>query len=279
MTRATVVGLGLAAAVAVACGSAGARTVTAPATSCTGKAPWPCEPAGLAVITDVSWATLPAPRWEHANFKGFGRVVPDPDAPLSKQGVLEIVFPVGFPGGEEPAKEQYIFRAPHPRELFVGTHFKMDPDFQGHSGGINKLINAWTGNGGENATGIWWLVLRSVSEVDNNSTREDGPYFVDGAFCGEYHGAPGTNRNQTPVSLGRWHRLEWHIKLPSAAGARDGEFRWWLDGVLSGEYTGLGDCLGQRFEYMEIAPTFGGGADTKRQADYLRFDHMHVSGR
>jgi len=54
--------------------------------------------------------------------------------------------------------------------------------------------------------------------------------------------------------------------------------RWWVDGVLRGEYLNL-SCMGSGLQWAEIAPTFGGLGDTKQQNDYIRYDHVYISGR
>ncbi|HKG95756.1 MAG TPA: hypothetical protein VKA84_27850 [Gemmatimonadaceae bacterium] len=240
------------------------------ALECTGAPPWRCQPAGLTALTDNGWTELAPSGWQHANRDAIARIVQDASAPFSPDAVLEQVYPSGYTGGGEPAIQEYDFAAPA-REVFVGAWFKFSPGWQGHVSGINKIVNVMT----DASYGRTWAVLRAVGERDTNNNLTDGPFFVDVAFCARYGAHPGTNRNATPVEVGRWHKLEWQIK-GNTPGRSDGAVRWWVDGVLRGEYTGL-DCVGSAMTWLEVAPTFGGLGDTKLRDDYVRFDHVYIA--
>lgn len=230
------------------------------------------EPAGLTPVSDNHWNEIGTECWQHADRAAASRIVEDATAPRSPGSVLEHPYPVGFPGGQEPSIEQFLFR-PRLREAFVGTFVKFSEGWQGHSGGVNKLVNLVTADQGQRL----WLVLRAVGERDDNNDLSDGPYVVDGVFCNDYGGLPGTNRSSEPVTVGEWHKLEWYVRT-NTPGQSDGIVRWWVDGVLRGEYTGLG-CVGNGLDWLEVAPTFGGVQNTKQHDDYLRFDQVYISGR
>lgn len=241
------------------------------AASCQGQAPWACRPDGLTMIQDVPWNTMDMPRWGFAERGSTARIVDDTDAPLSGPRVLEHWYPTGFAGGEEPAINEYIFTAPM-RTVYVGAYFKFSDGWHGHPSGINKILNVVASTGER-----WWAVLRAVDDGDPGTPIESGPFFLDVAFCRRYGGDPGTNRSAMPVRVGQWHRLELELRAGTPGGS-DGQVRWWVDGVLRGEYTGL-DCLGANMESLEIAPTWGGVSDQKRRTDNLRVDHLVIWAR
>ena len=75
----------------------------------------------------------------------------------------------------------------------------------------------------------------------------------------------------TVVTLGVWHRIEWYSDC--AAGI----VRWWLDGVLQGDYTGPAHNT-VPFDMFQFSPTWGGCCtETKDQTDYYYYDHVVVS--
>ena len=249
----------------------GADTVTVQislgAASCRATSPWACRPDGLASMQDNTWTALEPTGWGFAERGSTARIVDDAEAPLSGPRVLEHWYPSGFAGGEEPAINEYIFAGPM-RTVYVGAYFKFSSNWHGHPSGINKILNVRASTDER-----WWAVLRAVGE----GGVDDGPFHVDLHFCRRYGGDPGTNRNGAPVSVGQWHRLELELRAGTPGGS-DGAVRWWVDGVLRGEYTGL-DCLGADMESLEIAPTWGGVSDRKRRVDYLRIDHLVIAGR
>ena len=86
--------------------------------------------------------------------------------------------------------------------------------------------------------------------------------------------------NSGRVTLGQWHRLEWYLKYESSYGAGDGIVRWWMDGVLVGNYTNIRFPNDNGFVEYQISPTWGGNTgDVKREQDFYWFDHSHLSNR
>ncbi|HKG93150.1 MAG TPA: Ig-like domain-containing protein [Gemmatimonadaceae bacterium] len=275
---ATVSGGGLVTGVA-----AGSATITATSETRTGTAavtitappPPPApgttafanEPAGLTLLTDNRWDALGTGGWQHADRDSRSQITADATAPASPSNVLEMLYPQGYTGGGEPAIEEYDLGSGQ-QEVFFGAWVKFSPNWQGHTSGINKIANVMTNAG----FGRTWIVLRAVGEQDTNGNLRDGPFFVDVAYCGQYGGYPGANRSLTPFTTGVWHKIEWQVRTGTG-----GLVRWWVDGVLTGEYTNL-NCMGSRLDWVEIAPTFGGTGDTKQQNDYIRYDHVRISG-
>jgi len=78
--------------------------------------------------------------------------------------------------------------------------------------------------------------------------------------------------NATAVTLGVWHRLEWH------ANVRTGLLEWWLDGILQGRHTDVMNVYD--FDVFKLSPTWGGNSGArKRETDHYWFDHIHLSVR
>jgi hypothetical protein len=79
------------------------------------------------------------------------------------------------------------------------------------------------------------------------------------------------------VTLGVWHRIEWYARYSSTDSTRDGETRWWLDGVLQGAYTDLQSPADAGFKEFQLAPTWGGVGGTKDERDFFCYDHTYIS--
>ena len=72
-------------------------------------------------------------------------------------------------------------------------------------------------------------------------------------------------------SLG-WHQVEWWAK-------QSGGLRWWVDGVLQGDYPSL--TFPNPFTMFQFSPTWGGygAGDVKTEQDHFWFNRVHLSGR
>jgi len=55
--------------------------------------------------------------------------------------------------------------------------------------------------------------------------------------------------------------------------------RWWMDGVLVGNYTDAQFPGDAGFAEFQLSPTFGGTGPAKTENDYYWVDHVHVGRR
>ena len=98
------------------------------------------------------------------------------------------------------------------------------------------------------------------SAPDVGGVRVRGNFEMD--FVGNQPGTP------TSITLGQWHQVEWWAK-------QSGGLRWWVDGVLNGNYS---FSYSGPFTMFQFSPTFGGNVGaTKTETDYYWFDHVHLS--
>ena len=226
------------------------------------------EPRGLKMLTD--WAMdQPVPAggdvaiagsqgWRVAyevtpgRANGWVEQVSDPAAPRSPSGVYDFVFPEGMVEGHAPATVYYRLAA---TEVYAAFWWKPSAAFDVGPNG-NKI--AFLFNGGGAAGGQQFLIL-----------RRDGLLHVLPEYRGDFQWRS-PNINATPVTLGAWHSIEWHVQLSS------GILEWWLDGVLQGRHTDVRNDV--PFDMFQLSPTFGGNTGaTKRQTDHYYFDHLRLS--
>src|SRR5881394_1933564 len=228
---------------------------------------WPNEPAGFTVVTDEAFNALVENGWHQAQRQttnGSGLFLrTDLTAPLSLSTVLEFKYATGYTGGSEPGVEYYNPSTPV-KESYFSFWWKPSNPWQNHPGSnVNKLAFMFPASGGP----IYIMMF-----------QEGGSYLinVEPEFSGDVRRlAP--NRTGTPVVLGAWHRVEWYVKYSTTGSSRDGVTRWWLDGVLQGEYTDLQTPGDAGFSEYQLAPTWGGIGGTKTETDYYRFDHARIS--
>lgn len=242
---------------------------------------WPNEPAGFTSLSDYGFGDVVPARnsgdplgpsgwgvWR--NTASRATRVSDPTAPLSTPYVLQFEYPIGFPSGSDPAMLECAFTARLP-ELYWGFWWKPSDPFQSDASGVNKIAFVWTPTTGPHAADLLYFDLSPepwrIRAMDNLA--------VGGGPAAGQRREP--NVNTTVVTLGRWHRIEIHVKYSTGSNA-NGILKWWIDGVLNGQYTDLKMAPDGGFDHVQFAPTYGGNtADRKRQTDYYWIDHVRLS--
>lgn len=243
------------------------------------QAVWPNEPAGSTLITDWSFNTisgpLPGPRWRN---NGGSLIVSDVTAPLSPTNVLKFPYPVGFLSGYAP--DTVYFPLNNLSEIYFGYWWKASNPWHAHSSFINKiafqftdltggqLIQIMFGNGGSEP-------YRVMSSLEFNG--------VDNSHLGNGYGdAPGTwqlfgNASEGKVTLGHWHRIEVYIKKGTSSSSKNGIIRWWVDGILVGNFSNVNYPTPPFIEY-QFSPTWGGAVGARKsEEDYYYYDHVRIS--
>jgi Big-like domain-containing protein len=223
---------------------------------------WPNEPAGFSPISDQPFDLLSSLGW----VLEFGTATTglDANAPLTPPSVLEILYPIGFPGGSAPGTMTRAFTGV--RELYVGTWWKASSPWQGHNSNVNKIQYVFT-----NGSGSAFLAMYGPPggpwelRVFPQFTTSNGQWLT-------------PNVSNVPVTVGVWHRLEWLLVENTTTNPANGIVRWWMDGQLIGDYGSVSfpqEALG----YVKIAPVWGGVGDVKTELDYFWYDQVHLSGR
>jgi hypothetical protein len=223
---------------------------------------WSNEPRGFAAVTDHPWSSVTGGAWNRRP-SPHDRITTDDTAPQSPSDVLEYVYPAGFTGGSAPAT--HYFPLENRKDIFIGLLWKVSDRWQGHASEVNKIQF------------IYLHGPADVAMVMHGATG--GPYEIRVLPQWPEHTASWLTPNVTnrSVTLGQWHRVEWYLKYESQYGAGDGIIRWWLDGALLGDYTNVRYPNDAGFVEYQMSPTWGGIGDTKRRADFFRFDHTYIS--
>lgn len=215
-------------------------------------------------MTDEAFNALNENGWYSAqgqttNGSGLSLAV-DSGAPRSPVSVLQFTYAAGYQGGSVPGVEYYVPPAPV-RETYFAFWWKPSNPWQNHPSNVNGIADLFPAT-----SGLLYLTF-------DGSTRT---LHVQPEFDSDSRNlAP--NVTTTSVTLGAWHLVEWYVKYSTTGSSRDGVARWWVDGVLQGDYRDLQMPGDAGFVEYDISPTWGGTGGTKTENDFFWFDHAHIS--
>jgi hypothetical protein len=224
----------------------------------------PLEPAsGPARVTDQPWDSLTANGWNYLRRTSSkdADIVTDATAPSSPPHVLRITFTPGMSRDTEPGV--HWTRLPEPREVHASWWVKLSANWTPSPAGAAKLTFLHTGPDGQ---GQVYTALGGASAPHSMVVNTEwAPY-------GQRFWEP--NVTTSPIAYNRWYRVEWYVKWESVPRAGDGILRWWIDGVLNGDYRNVRfPDEGTGFQQFEFAPT----VQKPPPADqYMYIDHTAI---
>ncbi len=233
-------------------------------------ASWPNEPAGFTLLSDGTADALVGKTWrvlQRRTTNGSGAALTtDTTTSVKPSRVLQFTYAAGFPGGYEPAVVFYNPPKPVP-ETYFGFRWKPGKPWEPHPSGVNKIAFMFPAT---SSAGTLYLMMFfdgtsytiQVEPTFERDTRRLAP-----------------NTTATPVVLGAWHLIEWYARYSTTSTSRDGVTKWWLDGVLQGEYTDLQMPSDAGFIEYQFAPTWGGMGGSKAQTGCYWYERAHISRR
>jgi uncharacterized protein YjdB len=269
---ASVTGLGLVSALvlgpatitATSEGIGGTATVTV--TTGTGNPPLH-EPAGFRAYNDQPWDLLLGNGWNYLRRSASkdADIVVDATAPRSPVDVLRIVFTTDMAANHEPGVNW--LRLGGVREIYTAWWIKVSPNWQCSPAGCGKMTFVFTNGAGQVYTNLY-----------NSASGQGAPYRVgvntEWAPYGQRIWMP--NATTTPINPGEWHRIEVYYRWETTPGSSgDGIVRWWVDGVLNGDYTTVSyPAASYSFGEFQFAPTLQNPPTSEM---YMYVDHTYVS--
>lgn len=241
---------------------------------------WPNEPAGSAVVMDCPFTNSICPplggnSTAYATFS---------DAPLSPPYVFDTYLAAG--SGHGNGQWDAVF--PNLKEIYVGTWWSTNADFMGLPNNTNKMFFVacekdnnflvWQGAPGQPKTLKWY----NQATYDNcGHPGETGMCYSKGDGTGWFE--PNSGQSNGIVAAGSgWHRIEVYLKASTTTTSRDGIVRWWLDGLLVGNYPTVNLSPGG-FQSFSLNHTWdGSGGDWCAWRDCSKswhhyWDQFHIS--
>jgi len=230
---------------------------------------WTNEPAGASVVQDCSFSGPPS---ACGILDVYSSSIQDTDstATASPSGVIRSTLNAGNDAGG-----MQIGWSPSQiaNQMYVGMVWRTNPQFNCFNiankmwfmrgPGTNGFFGLDCGSGDRSAA---ILFGHNTGGLDNSHTCQ-----LDlGLVCRQ-------NVNGLRITLGAWTKLEAYIKRSTTATSRDGIVRWWINGVLVGDYSNLNYPAGlNEWVWTE---TWGGVPaayiPTVAMSHYL--DHLHIS--
>lgn len=204
------------------------------------------------------------------------------DAPISPNSVLKnirMASEVGYGGIQiDYVKEKF-------NEVYVGLVWKANPGFEG--GYSNRLFIILT-NGVQNFVAWGKYENKTLDEGYIGFSPVAGPEINNcGLIPGDRFCQPGPANMPANVkpnhvaSRNKWNLVEAILKRNSAPGVKDGRIRWYLNGELLGDYSGL-DVGGKQIDQISYQQ---GWVDRKLTREgpqasdwYYLTDHIRISG-
>ena len=226
------------------------------------------------MANDQPWNTLTGNGWNYLRRTSSidASIVTDLTALFSPSNVLRIVFTPGCCVDAEPSV--HWMTLPTVREVYTGWWMEISPTWEPNPAGGGKITFLWTDNGsGQVYTNLYHPC--SYPEVCNPDVQ-GAPYKIgantEWAPYGQHIWYP--NVTTTWVYPGTWHRVEFYYRWETTPGSsNDGIIRWWVDGVLNGNYTNVHYPNAGGFQQFEFAPT----KQRVGVLQYMYIDHTYVS--
>jgi uncharacterized protein YjdB len=246
-------------------GQSGTASVTVTAAPPPGTT-WPNEPAGFKTTMDYAFSdAMPVPNgtvgsgWLVYNPDSWLTRVSDATAPTSSPYVTDFLFPRGYVAGASPGVFEYAHTM---KDHYVGYTFKYSNPYSNQATGTKQ----WYPYGGTDKD--YFVLFSSDSKIRlgvQAGSGWGGTYWLD------------ANVNDPTITLGVWHKFELYQKYPTNSSSNDGIFRWWIDGVLCGNYTNVGWDSSHAYSEVRIDPTWGGQGGSVAFDSHWYVDHIHVS--
>jgi hypothetical protein len=230
--------------------------------------PLPGPSAGapaLPAFNDQPWSTLTGDGWSYLRRTASkdSDIVVDATAPASAPEALRIVFTTDMAPDSEPGV--HWIRLPGVREVHVAWLVKWSRNWTCSPAGCGKIAFLRT-EGEGNAY---------INYGDFGRGGHPRAIAVDTQWAPYGERVWPANRAATAVTPGRWYRMEWYLRHPSAPAAADGVMQWWVDGALNGDYTDVRFPPGG-FVQFELAPTLQHPPPAEQ---YMYLDHVRISVR
>jgi hypothetical protein len=235
---------------------------------------WPNEPASFTVISDWGFDQTPPPSsadqvipgspgpW-HIVYNGAngGGAFLDTNAgaPFSAPNTYRIFYPAGFVAGRAPATVYQVYSGASTTAYTAFWWKPSNPWSTGPGGGTKIYFQSNTGSD---------AVLIFHDHTINGVLGFETYVLKQGGGTMNYYENVGSS---WPISLGAWHQLEMLTDI------RAGTLKWWVDGMLVGNYAGV-NYSSTAISVFKFSPTFGGTGATVPQDQYFWFDHVHISG-
>lgn len=192
---------------------------------------WTNEPAGAALVLDCDFSSTPSAR---GILDVYSTAIRDSDgsAPVTGPGVIRSTLPVNSANG---GMQLSATTAQANREMYAGMMWRTNSQFS-----CLALADKMWFIRGPGTVGFFGMDCTTGDTTANILFSHNSPAIDNSHTCSLDLGlACFPNVNGFRFPLGSWVKLESYIKASTTATSRDGIVRWWVNGVLVGNYTNM----------------------------------------
>jgi len=231
---------------------------------------WTNEPAGASVVLDCPFNSVSG--CGILDVYSSSRIGSDSSAPISASNTVQSTIYAGNSSGG--MQLNYVTPQVH-NEMYVGMMWRTNPQFFGRTV-VNKMwfmrgptTNHFFGMNGCPGQGQSTCYI----EFGHNTGTLDNSHA-----CAEQLGLVcHANVGNATVQRGVWTKLEAYMKKSTTATSRDGIVRWWINGVLVGNYTNLNVSPLGINEWV-WSETWDGYVNPLPSVDWSHYlDHLHIA--
>lgn len=229
---------------------------------------WTNEPAGASVLLDCPFNSLNGCGILDVYFSS--QITSDSSAPVSPNSVVQSTLHAGNASG---GMQIGIAFPQTYREMYVGLMWRTNPQFEGRLVGNKLFFVRGPGMNGVFLFGADRLTNGSNSMIFGTNTGgvDNSHACSSGGLLCYPNAGPGT------LTVGVWTKLEAYIKSSTTATSRDGIVRWWVNGVLAGNYINMNYGWSGLNDWT-WSETWDGYVNPVPSVDWNHFiDHLHVS--
>ncbi len=230
---------------------------------------WTNEPAGANVVLDCPFNSVSG--CGILDVYSSSTIASDSSAPISPNGVVKSTL---YAGNSSGGMQIGISFPQTYREMYVGLMWRTNPQFEGRPQGNKLFFMRGSGTNGVFLFGADRLTNGSNSMIFNHNTGglDNSHTCGSGGYMCYPNAGPGT------LTVGVWTKLEAYIKASTTATSRDGIVRWWVNGVLAGNYTNMNYGWTGLNDWA-WSETWDGYVNPLPSVEWNHFiDHLHVSG-
>lgn len=232
------------------------------------------EPPGMTVLTERSFNALDE-GWD-TEFDGTPEsIISDGNAPQSPPNVIQFAYSAGGSGGGPFGNVGSVFWSPQDT-IYIYLAWRIDPNWQGHSSGVNKQFFLKTSNPVTSA-GNQTIFVAKGSGSGGLRLQIAGQEHC----CGEEFLSYEANVGNGTLNRGQWYELEF-VFTANTPGVRNGTLEVWKDGTKTHNFTNFGPLKtgeGPGFPGLLASLIWGGIGDTVTQEMFIWWDHIYVSGK
>ena len=280
----TSIAVGVAIITAASEGQSGTAAITVVVTPPGGN--YPNQPAGFNRIMEHDFTNaLSTTKWTATGLAGAWRdeggasYVNDVNAPQSPQRGIRTTFGSGLSAGNAPTNwggwDTGEAGTDQSRIYYSAWIMIEGTDYENQAVGTKMGFFGYA-DPGSSANNQGFPILVGAGSQRIGSAWNLG-FWQQGHVSRELY----QNVNTSPImTVGSWHHWEMLLTL-NTLGSANGTFKWWVDGTLIMNYTNVTYITSgytHGFHAYKWNPTWGGMGGTKTRTDFMRTDHVYISG-